>query len=195
MKFRFGFVSNSSSMSFIVRVSEKFPNVFALAKEMIKLRGWDDDDKLVQSIMSAGKNRDTNICFSTCNYDTFIMRDGDHLLVDTCNNHGLWEEIEKFYPEWFHAVRDKNDNVKFSGRDWDPDSGFRFDYLDDIDWWLPHLRIAAQRPKGKDGYGFYERCDDCFTRLWLIDGEIKCPHCDKTYKQVLKDKEKKRKKK
>jgi hypothetical protein len=54
MKIRTGFVSNSSSMSFIVRADE-VKSVFALAQKMIKLREWDEkgtDIKLISKIQS-----------------------------------------------------------------------------------------------------------------------------------------------
>jgi hypothetical protein len=91
MKIRNGFVSNSSSSSFIISEKE-YESVFALAEEMIKDRNDDDWiesntlDKLYE-LREYGIDENSPISFMTCNYDTYIMKHKDKYLVATCNNH------------------------------------------------------------------------------------------------------------
>ena len=100
MKIRSGFVSNSSSSSFIIPISE-FKNIFDLAKHMIPKRCWEDkDNKLIKSIIryeENGVDPNTFMCFMSCNYDTYILKENDNYLVATCNNHYWGKKLEDFY--------------------------------------------------------------------------------------------------
>ena len=103
MKTREGFVSNSSSTSFIVRAGA-YPNLFSLAQDMILCRFrtdysedgkhekkifWKDNGELIDKIEKAKTkmNPDMGISFPTSNYDTYIMKVGGYYAVQTCNNH------------------------------------------------------------------------------------------------------------
>lgn len=125
MKTRLGFVSNSSSSSFIIRKG-RHNNVFSLADAMLDIRNdeWreynsEDNDlgeeqaKLKQA-RSLNVNQDTPVWFSTTNYDTFIRKnDYGDFEVDTCNNQewGLLEEVcqtwESFNEETGESKKDK----------------------------------------------------------------------------------------
>lgn len=88
MKVRNGFVSNSSSSSFIIS-NKKFATVSDLAKYMIKQKMQDEgsnkyDKLLIKNLSKIDKNR--NMSFPSCNYDTYIRKVGDCYLVATCNN-------------------------------------------------------------------------------------------------------------
>jgi len=100
MKTRNGFVSNSSSSSFIIS-DKDFPSVRDLAEYMIKQQlkeyleedeeyyKWKDEDIETSNILlSRLKNVDENhpISFPSCNYDTYIKKIGDQYIVATCNN-------------------------------------------------------------------------------------------------------------
>ena len=103
MKIRQGFVSNSSSSSFVIPVSKKFPDVVKLGDYMIDIMinehmsERDSDNKYYQSyldrknnikdFLKKQENKDFPICFHSCNEDTFIVREDDYFLVQTCNNH------------------------------------------------------------------------------------------------------------
>lgn len=95
MKIRSGFVSNSSSSSFII--SDKyFSSVRSLATYMLnkKIYEYENnygdyeedlyDKKLLDRLTDVDEN--TPISFSSCNYDTYIKKVADCYLVSTCNN-------------------------------------------------------------------------------------------------------------
>jgi len=91
MKSRAGFVSNSSSSSFIVNAE----SAFDIVKLMIPLRedGWEEANaELLELIEDMQERVDCeSLRFRTCNYDTYIARVGDKFVVETCNNHRFWE--------------------------------------------------------------------------------------------------------
>lgn len=134
MKTRNGFVSNSSSCSFIVSL-KTFPTTIALAEFMIFSRYLDkkeyyeeERNKLrtnpklaneeiefnekryrilnenISTIISTAKSTNTpspNLCFKSCNFDTFIteieVSKNKYIYVSTCNNED-WSEIDKTIP-------------------------------------------------------------------------------------------------
>ena len=99
MKIRNGFVSNSSSSSFIISANS-FESVRALATYMIKKKieeenYYDEDDGVEideynhnNIYIDRLKNVDENypVCFPSCSYETYIKKVGDVYLVSTCNN-------------------------------------------------------------------------------------------------------------
>ena len=82
MKIRSGFVSNSSSSSFIVNCKD-FGSIRDLAIQMIQIRDWENDDDDIRAINNLELDPDHPLSFSTCNYDTYIAKDGDYYLVTT----------------------------------------------------------------------------------------------------------------
>jgi len=109
MKTRNGFVSNSSSSSFIIDGTK----IFDLAKNMLTIiredwMDWDTDrptknrtrkqfseyfDKLATLNNKLPEDCD-GILFPSCNYDTYIVLDNDYqrCIVATCNNHN-WSDL------------------------------------------------------------------------------------------------------
>jgi len=92
MKIRNGFVSNSSSSSYVVG-RHYYENVWDLAWQMVALRHWDTDEKLIEKLMDnmVFGEPEQDISFPTCNYDTFIHIEGDNFWIGTCHNHSFWQ--------------------------------------------------------------------------------------------------------
>ena len=96
MKIRMGFVSNSSSSSYLVPLNA-FDTVFDLAKKIIDIRDEDWKEtcespefgtmKNLQRAKKKGISQDTPVQFITCNYATWIKKTDKGFIVETCNNH------------------------------------------------------------------------------------------------------------
>ncbi len=134
MKIRNGFVSNSSSSSFIVYNK----TTGEVAREMIEivekewqewgfynpklcpccnqeLEGQDPPDtrnKKALEFLAARPDFNSPICIPwTTNYETFIFKYNNQICVDTCNNHNFWNIASKEVHEdtpweiWKHKGR------------------------------------------------------------------------------------------
>ncbi len=98
MKVRNGFVSNSSSSNFIVS-TDNYESVFDLAIAMFKIRHeqglWEDiEAEKIHRAIRDGRDPNFPISFSTCNYNTFIMRVLGCYIVTTCNNHPFRRKLD-----------------------------------------------------------------------------------------------------
>ena len=102
MKVRAGFVSNSSSSSFIVRGTATTQEIASAMLEII-FKHWEDFGYIPEQIHLRAKNwLDKNIGFNdpvlipwTTNYETFIWRTDSGICVETCNNiewYDLWDD-------------------------------------------------------------------------------------------------------
>lgn len=167
MKTRNGFVSNSSSSSFIVSTKD-FDSPLDVAMYMITIRRdkrleengqWSAasaayNEELIAEIdeikRSAINYRRLPVHFNSCNYDTYIaaFRDGFH--VSTCNNEP-WDNFGSYYDDYFDS---ENDPVRINENFIDLDEEVR----------KKHGEII-------------KRCPSC--RLMLSDGY--CDRCGKRY--------------
>lgn len=105
MKVRNGFVSNSSSSSFIVHCDGmKSPSTAQVAFDMLSVvadehtdYGWELARNEIEALdwLRNNPSYDLPICISqTCNYPTFIFRDADgDIKIDTCHNHD-WSLVD-----------------------------------------------------------------------------------------------------
>ena len=103
MKYRQGFDSNCSSMSFVVSKDE-FETMKDLAKAMIdfmfKTEQEDYPDlypekerkEYLKALEEAPDGE--GLMFASCNYDTFIYEGDVKYFVSTCNNHDMWSFLE-----------------------------------------------------------------------------------------------------
>jgi len=99
MKIRQGFVSNSSSSSFIV-AEKNLTTTARTALMMISIimeeyenDGWGLPEGVDEAVEFLLHNMDFDkpICFPWgINYETFICRTPGGIFVDTCNNHPWW---------------------------------------------------------------------------------------------------------
>jgi len=180
MKIRNGFVSNSSSSSFMIRLNDKYKNVLDIAEDMIKdrfdaWRNYDDRDEdhpletlTYDNIKRLRKNGNVNIpiFFKSTNYDTYIMKLTDnYVFVDTCNNiiwgasdHATYkipDEVREMYPD---AVSDYGEIDLNAKRD--------FEYY--------HIENGIMAYPTKE----YKSCNKCYDELWVINGVTYCLNCD-----------------
>lgn len=185
MKIRAGFVSNSSSSSFILS-TKTYETVFDAALAMLEVRtqdNWPDcpEKPMIIKAKSLGIDPDTAVTFRTCNYDTFIFRHKGQIYVSTCNNHPWWDHLD------YVSQGGGHDNGEF--RDLERKIYFwhiAFDIMGKPvtrnewkNWLSSHPDIEKQL--ANDGYYSYPRCwaED---RHWCDPvrtphGEIICPRC------------------
>ncbi len=109
MKIRNGFVSNSSSSSFVVSNNMTTAQVATIMLYGVKRdhEKWakNSGDVFVDGVekaiswLESNQQFDEPIAFPwTINYETFIWRDGNRIYVDTCNNQSeYWELLS---PTW-----------------------------------------------------------------------------------------------
>jgi hypothetical protein len=170
MKIRSGFVSNSSSSSFLVPL-DKFKNVFDLARKMIALRNkdWNEDGfetgpelfEVIDDLEQSGMDPNTSVSFPTTNYNTWIIQTPDGYLVDTCNNH-----------DWiFEGVRAEH-IWDFNIPGYTEKDGHR---LQDNRVYFLHLGLFGKLVKG---HRWYDTCKNCSGYLLKLDDDsVICPVC------------------
>ena len=184
MKIRNGFVSNSSSSSFIIRFNKKYPNTLAIAESMIKNRfdDWreykedeDEEDKLhplelqvCENIERLKKSDNINMpmFFRSTNYDTYIMAITDkYAYVDTCNNinwdvkdnaiYNIPDELIELFPDYLDDYGELNYKISYNN-----------------DYYILENGLIAKSPPQ------YDTCKKCYDPYWYINGVKYCVNCD-----------------
>lgn len=127
MKIRKGFVSNSSSSSYIipshtVEESMNLGSTSEVAKYMIGCRGFDNDKELISKLELAIKDlkidKDGPICFRSCNFDTYIISRNGAIYIDTCNNHDF-DLLDDYYGSEDFPINAVIENNRFYYIDFD----------------------------------------------------------------------------
>lgn len=107
MKQRHGFVSNSSSSSFIVRGTKRTTS--QIMREMLKLVKAERKEnkyntrkitKVIKWLQTHPKKDMPLVYPYTCNYETWIFKNKDNTdtIIETCNNHDCnWESMDFDY--------------------------------------------------------------------------------------------------
>ena len=205
MKIRTGFVSNSSSSSFIIS-DKTFKSVRDIATYMINrkyekyINDGSRDNKYYKYMnkehdlyLNMLKNIDENkpVTFRSCNYDTYIKKVADCYLVSTCNNEDwdLWQfntkltedaksELIKIRQKYKEDNEDDEDDLNSIDSLLEDDNEF---YAFDNDYYSLDFQII--------GIESSESCPKCkknndYNLLWNTKKHgIICPICDNTYKR------------
>jgi hypothetical protein len=194
MKVRRGFVSNSSSMSFITR-SEAYPSVFAIARRMLEIQldtYLDDDygyntrplndreyewierlqgliDKL-NELEAFGMDPNTPVKIPSINFDSYIVRRGNRYYCNTSNNHCQWEDLDGIERR-IHDDSDEDDRFYL------PAQHFFYDVQMDImmkrlGWREYPSEVRWCKHEHENGQPY------TIERIMLESGEIVCRKCD-----------------
>lgn len=172
MKIRTGFVSNSSSSSFIIETGKSYKTVFDVAKDMLKqVNSKSQLNFILDRIKNTKKDPNTPVMFYSCNYDTYISKYGNHFLINTCNNEDwhLKDEIgestaTKLYPELDNGYKEIDfEKIEKDTTYWHLERDFMFQKSED------YSSCDRKGPDGKRlcGYGEFVK----------INGEDQCPEC------------------
>lgn len=172
MKVRQGFVSNSSSASFIVDL-DIYDSTIDLAKTMLQVIIDDEDGNLfeddieffqrllntLEAAEQSGLEPDTPIMFPTMNFETFIVKKEEGYYVDT--DFGFdWEDFMDGIGEMSFET------------DYDLSQAGKPFYIVEYDIIGEILRLDEVPCKTKDHNAYYEA-------VKLKNGDIVCLECEK----------------
>jgi len=193
MKTRSGFVSNSSSQSFIIDM-RYYGDVFGLAKHMLEIRNEDwleegypqlANKPELERLAITKRDRNTPVAFKTCNFDTYILRAGQILAVETCNNHPFFAKLkgglhDGVWPELYRIL----------GLDQEDICSRSFDIHEEVEnglskvcsFWWPEIDLVCHEEE-EEGVHFSEQlCKKHFMFEKRIKegphkGKLCCPWC------------------
>ena len=164
MKVRAGFVSNSSSSSFVI-AKEDFKDMKELAKHMLK--AVDSKDvrikKLDKLVLSEDHWQPKGLSFQSCNYDTYILPVQDFYLITTCNNE-----------DWNLDSRDQTLFEELLSEDLS-----QLKYLDHVEYTRLETGIKGYHAQYSelDSRGLETVCRNCFSDIWVTENGIRCSGC------------------
>lgn len=192
MKIRQGFVSNSSSSSFILRTDNEFKTVRDVALYMLNREIEDiidddvpdDNDSYLNSKKECIKrindvDVDSPVTFHSINYDTYIIKFGDDIFISTCNN-TIWDlpnivnkPTENTIEILKKTIGEKKTKELLTCRyDFFLSSYFKKFYS--LNYSIFGIEADYDDFKNWDD----RKCNKCKSYLWKTRLGIKCPICD-----------------
>jgi len=180
MKTRNGFVSNSSSSSFIVSDKGDFKTVQDVAKyiiDTIKFE-WDSNyyayNNELKNLLNMS-NKDTPVYFNTGD-ETYIRKIDDKIIICTTQNVSFdkiidnalnADEISQDFYEQFDFIDEYQENVKF-----EEPSDFRYFYPKFDDFLILKYNFLGR-------HSYIDNCPHCkrFSKGWLLKGGRKICEC------------------
>ena len=175
MKIRNGFVSNSSSSSFIITgesifdVAKNMLNTYIDSFEIEYEDGENNALKLLENFEKAKKNSKIKngkigITFPSCNQDTYILTENHKIYVQTCNNHPWEIDARNVYDT--DEGRDVEDIIN---------SGMFYDLKRDVIHSGDKFTDKNETCKkcNRDIFSYYIMrnkavCSECLSKLWDI---------------------------
>lgn len=159
MKTRSGFVSNSSSSSFIIRNEH---NTIELAKDMIACKSYNSIELLnrfTELLKVNVVHNNIPIMFPSINYETYIYPINGDIYIDTCNNENWGAAID---------IRECNSRDE---DDCPEDKPYFWDIRNDV--LVKILDWDKKRSMGMDW------CKLCSSDIFYIFNEsnLDCPNC------------------
>jgi len=145
---------------------------------MIPYREWDQDAHLLKQLDVAeeqGKDTNVNICFPSCNYETYISQTKNYYMIATSNNHKFYQPFEKNwvrdpYPQEIVDIADYPDEIDvddMKGYFWFPEEDIMISYVSFDE--LKQLGLSSW-------------CKDCHSgSVYRVMGtpDVACIHCYK----------------
>jgi len=198
MKIRNGFVSNSSSSSFILKFDETYPDTISIAESMLKNKyneysvedyeeWWKPEQKRAFKNLKILKKEDDKyipIYFNSCNYNTYIVPlTNNYVFISTCNN-TQWdiESIGHIVTEIPNEVLEKYPNSEYYSlhevyitTDEKNQYGEYKNIIYNHSFYLIEHGIELQKPSE------YKICDKCYNDIWVYDNKEFCIKCNRGF--------------
>lgn len=194
MKIRNGFVSNSSSSSFVIRTDGKFKTVADVAEFiMCEMQAqWDDDYSIELMELKNMTDKDTPVYFYTSD-GGYIRKFKDHIIVSTTHHYDpgfiLSNEMvnfNDFEENYFNELEFYDEECE----KYNDDPYYRITSMESFDYYWKQFNdffLLKSGVRGKFYYDFKNRCEKCngCERIELNDGSNICK-CEGTKKNIRK---------